>query len=59
MNNLQCQVDENGLVHTSDRNFGYMAQRSLECAYKAVLGSHGIEYPPVDDRATTSADSSN
>ena len=42
---LQHQVDQNGAVHTSDRNFGYIAQRSLECAYKAVLGSHGIEYP--------------
>ncbi len=42
---LQHQMDDNGMVHTSDRNFGYMAQRSLECSYKAVLGSHGIEYP--------------
>ena len=45
VNDLQRQVDDNGVVHTTDRNFGYMAQRSLECAYKAVLGSHGIEYP--------------
>ena len=45
VNDIQHQVDEHGVVHTSDRNFGYMAQRSLECFYKAVLGSHGIEYP--------------
>lgn len=44
MNDLQRQLDENGLVLTTDRNFGYTAQRSLECADKAVLGSHGIEY---------------
>ena len=45
VNDLQGQVDRNRVVHISDRNFGYMCQRSLECAYKAVLGSHGIEYP--------------
>ncbi len=45
VNDLQRQMDDNGMVHISDRNFGYMAQRSLECSYKAVLGSHGIEYP--------------
>ena len=45
VNDLTRQADENGIVHTSDRNFGYIAQRALECAYKAVLGSHGIEYP--------------
>ena len=45
VNDLTHQMDEHGIVHTSDRNFGYMAQRSLECSYKAVLGSHGIEYP--------------
>ena len=42
---LRHQIDHDGIVQTSDRNFGYIAQRSLECAYKAVLGSHGIEYP--------------
>ena len=42
---LRHQVDRDGIVHTSDRNFGYMAQRALECAYKSVLASHGIEYP--------------
>ena len=45
VNDLAHQMDENGLVHISDRNFGHMAHRSLECSYKAVLGSHGIEYP--------------
>ena len=45
VNDIIRQMDENGIVYTSDRNFGFMAQRSLECSYKAVLGSHGIEYP--------------
>ena len=42
---LRLQVDADGFVKTSDRNFGYIAHRSLESTYKAVLGSHGIEYP--------------
>jgi len=42
---LQLQVDPDSFVNTSDLNFGYIAQRALENAYKAVLGSHGIEYP--------------
>ena len=42
---LRHQVDHDGIVQTSDRSFGYMAQRSLECAYKSTLASHGIEYP--------------
>ena len=28
-----------------DENFGYMCHSALERSYKAVLGSHGIEYP--------------
>ena len=29
----------------SDKSFGRVAQSGLENAYKAVLGSHGAEYP--------------
>ena len=42
---LQLQAYANGLVKTSDRNFGYIANRVLESGYKAVLASHRIEYP--------------
>lgn len=42
---LQLQAYANALVKTSDRNFGYIANRVLESGYKAVLASHRIEYP--------------
>ena len=42
---LELQVDADGTIKPNDRNFGYIAHRALESAYKAVLPYHGIEYP--------------
>ena len=48
-NNAAADLDfflETGQVdRVSDKSFGRVAQSGLENAYKAVLGSHGAEYP--------------